>query len=258
MNKSKNESKNQSKNQPENQPKNKNTYKSSPKLFNYRTWGPKTWKFQGRKAVIEDKEKKLKELENELMSENIINSNKLKELIKNKDLNSEFKNLKLTRILKQPSQNSNILKIIRNKKEAYNLEKKNLNTAKSEYIKAKEITKNERSLPFLKTTAEEKTRYEFQKAILNKNLNTKLKNSLKNSLKNLNSYKSRYYKTASVKGKKQFNNAVKKVTPLVFEEIYKLEKNNTNNTNNTANKYNQLRTALRTALKINGKNVKNE
>ena len=268
MNKSKNESKNQSKNQPENQPKNKNTYKSSPKLFNYRTWGPKTWKFQGRKAVIEDKEKKLKELENELMSENIINSNKLKELIKNKDLNSEFKNLKLTRILKQPSQNSNILKIIRNKKEAYNLEKKNLNTAKSEYIKAKEITKNERSLPFLKTTAEEKTRYEFQKAILNKNLNTKLKNSLKNSLKNLNSYKSRYYKTASVKGKKQFNNAVKKVTPLVFEKIYNEEKksknksntnksntnkSNTNKSNLNENKYKNLRN---NAFK-NGKSGKN-
>jgi hypothetical protein len=35
-----------------NQPENKSTYKSSPKLFNYRTWGPKTLKFEGRKAVI--------------------------------------------------------------------------------------------------------------------------------------------------------------------------------------------------------------
>jgi len=55
MNQPKNQSQNQPKNQSQNQPKNKNTYKSSPKLFNYRTWGPKTLKFEGRKAVINSK-----------------------------------------------------------------------------------------------------------------------------------------------------------------------------------------------------------
>ena len=111
---------------------------------------PSTWKFQGRKAVIEDKEKKLQKLENEL-TKNVINFSKLKELIKNKDLNKEFKNLKLTRILNEKNNSENestkkdILKKIRNKKNIYNKEKNNLNKAKSLYIKAKETDKNQRS-----------------------------------------------------------------------------------------------------------------
>ena len=59
----------------------------------YKRLRPSTWKFQGRKAVIEDKEKKLQKLENEL-TKNVINFSKLRNLIKTKNLNQEFKNLK--------------------------------------------------------------------------------------------------------------------------------------------------------------------
>ena len=47
---------NQPQNQSQNQPENKNKYKSSLKYSNYKTWGPKTLKFEGRKAVINSNE----------------------------------------------------------------------------------------------------------------------------------------------------------------------------------------------------------